>query len=86
MGGKEEVALALLDHGALINAQDKEGEQPIHYAAAENSEAMILLLVDAGNNVVVGSCYVFKNTKLCQTTGYSRISLKWTQYKTDSGT
>lgn len=48
MSGKEDVVLALLDHGAQIDARDKEGEQPIHYAAAENNEAMILLLVDAG--------------------------------------
>lgn len=49
MSGKEDVVLALLEHGANIDAEDKEGEQPIHYAAAENNEAMILLLVDAGN-------------------------------------
>ena len=50
MSGKEDVVLALLEHNAQIDAKDKEGEQPIHYAAAENNEAMILLLVDAGTN------------------------------------
>lgn len=50
MGGKEDVVKALLDMGARIDAEDKEGEQPIHYAAADNNEALIALLAKEGKN------------------------------------
>ena len=52
MGGKEEVVKALLDMGAQIDAADKEGEQPVHYAAADNNEALIALLAKEGKRRV----------------------------------
>jgi hypothetical protein len=48
MGGNEDVVRALLDCGAEINRGDKEGEKPIHYAAADNNEDLIGLLAKEG--------------------------------------
>ena len=46
--GRTLVTKLLLKHGARIDVKDKEGEEPIHVAAAEGRGDLILLLADAG--------------------------------------
>ncbi len=43
--------LSLLKHGADINAKDKYGRTPLHWALSSNSEEMVELLVDHGAGV-----------------------------------
>lgn len=48
LGGSEPITKLLIDSGADVNAQDIEGERPIHYAAAEDAGDLIVLLAKGG--------------------------------------
>ena len=48
IGGNAECIKLLIHHEADIHAIDNEGEQPIHYAAAEGQGDIIALLVKGG--------------------------------------
>ena len=48
LSGSTEITKMLLEKGADVNAADVEGERPIHYAAAEDSGDLIVLLAKGG--------------------------------------
>ena len=49
--GKMEVARMLLNHGADVTAQNKDGETPLHLASQEGQEEVARMLIEHGANV-----------------------------------
>ena len=49
--GHEDVARLLLEHGADITAQTKDGETPVHVAMQRESDVLALLLLEHGADV-----------------------------------
>ncbi len=47
-----ETARLLLDHGAELNATNKNGMTPLHYAAESDSVLMVQLFLDRGADVI----------------------------------
>jgi hypothetical protein len=50
-----ELAMALIDSGADINAVDHNNETALHWAASLNSECMAILLIDSGIDTSIRS-------------------------------
>ena len=50
LGGSAAITNLLIKNGADVSAKDTEGERPIHYAAAENQEELIVMLTKGGKN------------------------------------
>lgn len=48
LGGSEAVVELMIRYGADVMANNKEGEQPIHFAAAEDAGDIIVLLAKGG--------------------------------------
>ena len=58
LGGSEEVVEMLIRYGGDVMMDNIEGEQPIHFAAAEDAGDIIVLLAKGG----MGRLYVNKNS------------------------
>lgn len=61
-----DIAQALLDHGADINAQDFQSTTPLHWAVQQNNVEMVRWLIENGADVNVES--IDKNSLLQQAT------------------
>lgn len=53
LSGSTETTTILLENGAHVNAEDTNGERPIHYAAAKNNEHLIVLLTERGREKAI---------------------------------
>ena len=48
VGGNDDLVKLLIEHGADVNAENKEGKKPIHYAAEEDNAEIILTITKGG--------------------------------------
>ena len=48
IGKSEYITRILIEFNADVNMQDKEGETPIHFAAAENASNLITIISESG--------------------------------------
>lgn len=82
--GKTEVAMALIDAGADINIQNKEGSTALHSAAFLCREEIVKMLLDNGANKDLLNIY--GSTPLASVAGpFSTVKAIYDQFSKDLG-
>ena len=77
LSGSTETTTILLENGADINVEDTGGKRPIHYAAAEDNEHLIVLFTKIGRKKAIPDWGHYLYHKYYKTPIQSRNLLVW---------